>query len=229
MRAVNQVFIEEDVPVTLGIIPNAGGDLPVTDDEVTCEHLRTLQSEHPGQFEMALHGYTHARETGFHGGSEFGNLSYDSQSERIAEGKRLLGQCVRSSSKTFIPPMNTYDDTTVRALSEQGYTVVSGGTWFTREYYDRNNGMSYFEAGGLTHVPETESFEDWGAYNGSGTVPLRDAEALTDAFDETHENNGVYVQMFHYQYFTTEERLDQLRSLIQHMKSTDDVGFMTVG
>lgn len=231
MRSVDRVFIEEDVPVTLGVIPNPGGDLPLTDDEATCEYLGSLQSNHPGQFEMALHGYTHQSETGFYDGSEFGGLPLDEQSERLIEGDRILGECVEPS-QTFVPPMNTYDDETVRAVEESGYTTISGGTWFTDQYYDRDgagNETAYFETGEVRHVPETQAFEDWNAYDGSGEVPFHETETLTDAFDETHEENGVFVQMIHYQYFTTEERLEQLRTLIGHMKSTDDVGFMTLG
>lgn len=229
MRAVDRVFIDEGVPVTLGVIPNPGGDLPLTDDETTCEYLGSLQEDHPGQFEMALHGYTHQPETDFYGGSEFGGLSDTEQADRITEGERLLNQCVEPSS-TFVPPMNTYDDGTVRAASGSGYTTISGGTWFTDEYYDRNGAGDdtiYFEEGGVRHVPETQPFEDWNAYEG-GEVPFHDTETLTESFDETHADNGVYVQMLHYQYFTTDERLEQLRDLIRHMKATDDVGFMTV-
>lgn len=231
MRAVDQVFIDEDVPVTLGIIPNPGGDLPLTDDEETCEYLGTLQNEHPGQFEMALHGYTHQPETEFYNGSEFGGLAYDEQSSRLAEGDRILSECVNPST-TFVPPMNTYDNDTVRAVDEGRYTTISGGTWFTDQYYNRNgagNETAHFETDGVHHVPSTQAFEDWDAYDGSGEVPFQETETLTSEFDETHEENGVYVQMIHYQYFTTEERLEQLRELIQHMKSTDNVGFMTVG
>lgn len=227
MRAVDRVFIDEGVPVTLGVIPNPGGELPLADDEETCEYLGSLQEGHPGQFEMALHGYTHQPETDFHGGSEFGGLSPDEQSERLVRGGAMLEECVEPSG-TFVPPMNTYDQNTTRVLAEEGYTVVSGGDWFTDEYYDVDEEDDYFRAGGITHVPENQAFEDWDAYDG-GEVPFEDTETLTESFDETHAENGVHVQMLHYQYFTTDERLEQLRELIRHMKATDDVGFMTVG
>ncbi|MEM4780913.1 MAG: DUF2334 domain-containing protein [Halalkalicoccus sp.] len=229
MRAVDGVFIEEGVPVTVGVIPNPGGDLPLTEDEATCEYLGSLQEDHPGQFEMALHGYTHLPETDFYGGSEFGGQPYEEQIDRIADGDRILRECVEPSS-TFIPPMNTYDDDTVRAVENGSYTTISGGTWFTDRHYDRagaGDDPAYFETGEVRHVPETHAFEDWGAHDG-GEVPLKDTETLTDEFDGVHAENGVYVQMLHYQYFTTEERLDRLRELIRHMKATGGVGFMTV-
>lgn len=228
MRAVDEVFVEEAVPVTLGIIPNPGGELPLTDDEATCEYLRSLEADHSGQFEMALHGYTHEEKTDFYDGSEFGGVPYETQAAWLTAGERILGECVDSPSKTFIPPMNTYDDNTTRLLAEENYTVVSGGDWFTDQYYDVDDGAEYFEAGGLLHVPENQAFENWSEHDGGEEVPFEDTETLTNSFDETHEENGVHVQMLHYQYFTTEERLDQLRELIQHMKSTDDVGFMTL-
>jgi peptidoglycan/xylan/chitin deacetylase (PgdA/CDA1 family) len=230
MRAVDAVFIEEEVPVTLGIIPNPGGELPITDDEATCEYLGSLETDYPKQFEMALHGYTHEEKTDFYNGSEFGGVPYETQAEWLADGERLLGECVDSPSKTFIPPMNTYDDNTTRLLAEENYTVVSGGDWFTDGYYERDSDTDaeYFEAGGMLHVPENQAFENWGEHDGTSEVPFEDTETLTNSFDETHEENGVHVQMLHYQYFTTDERLEQLQELIQHMKSTDGVGFMTV-
>lgn len=124
--------------------------------------------------------------------------------------------------------MNTYDNDTTRLLAEEGYTVVSGGDWFTDQYYDVDADAEYFEAGGVLHVPENQAFENWDEHDGEEDVPFEDTETLTESFDETHEEDGVHVQMLHYQYFTTEERLDQLRELIQHMKSTDNVGFMTL-
>lgn len=91
MQAVDDVFIEEEVPVTLGIIPNPGGELPLTDDEATCEYLGSLEADHPGQFEMALHGYTHEEKTDFYNGSEFGGVPYETQAEWLASGEELLG------------------------------------------------------------------------------------------------------------------------------------------
>ncbi|MDG5758495.1 DUF2334 domain-containing protein [Natronococcus sp. A-GB1] len=232
MRAVDEVFIERDVPVTLGIIPDTNGSAALTEDPELCEYLQSLETNHPGQFEMAIHGTTHEPVTDFYGASEFGGLPETEQRERLAEGEALLADCVDSPSSTFIPPMNTYDTTTVEVLAESNYTAVSGGQWFTDEYYDTDN-ETYFRAGGLTHVPETQAFENWSAYeeageDDDGDVPFHDLETLTDSFDASHDENGVHVVMLHYQYFTTDDRLEKLESLIEHMQSEDDVGFLTV-
>ncbi|ELY47642.1 DUF2334 domain-containing protein [Natronorubrum sulfidifaciens] len=226
MRAVDQVFIEEEVPVTLGIIPMVGGEQPITADETTCSYLRSLETEYPGQFEMALHGYTHEAQTDFYNGSEFGGMPATTQAEWLAAGEELMHDCVDRPSKTFIPPMNTYDESTVDVLAEAEYSVVSGGDWFTSMQY---NATPPFEADGIRHVPETQAFENWtAAEDGTDEVPLYDLETLTDSFDRSVETNAVHVQMIHYQYFTSDQRLERLRSLIQHMKATDDVTFMTL-
>lgn len=229
LRAVNDVFIDEEVPVTLGIIPDTNGDASLTDDPELCSYLRSLESDHPGQFEMAVHGYTHEPETDFYDGSEFGDLPRDEQRERLADGEAILADCVESPSSTFIPPMNTYDETTVDVLEDADYTTVSGGSWFTNEYYDTDE--SVFEAGELTHVSETQAFENWSEYEDADDeddVPFEDLETMTESFDDAHEANEIHTVMLHYQYFTTDERLDQLESLIEHMKGEDDVAFMTI-
>ncbi|EMA37824.1 DUF2334 domain-containing protein [Halobiforma nitratireducens] len=236
LRAVNDVFIEAEIPVTLAIIPMVEGDAPITDDERTCEYLRSLEADHPGQFEMALHGYTHEPITEFSGGSEFGGLPVDEQRERLVAGQELLADCVDSPSSTFVPPMNTYDDRTVEVLAEANYTTVSGGSWFTADYYDEASPFDD-ENESLRHVPENLAVENWTAYDRDGAdddddddddVPLEDLETLTHSFDESHADNDVLVVMFHYQYFTSDDDLEMLESLIEHMKSEGGVAFMTV-
>ncbi|OIB55622.1 DUF2334 domain-containing protein [Natrialba sp. SSL1] len=240
LRDVNQVFIDEEVPVTLGIIPDTNGEAPLTDDPDLCTYLQSLETDYPGQFEMALHGYTHEPVTEFYGASEFGDLPADEQRERLEAGEELLDECVHSPSSTFIPPMNTYDETTVSVLEDANYTTVSGGSWFTDAHFDGNE--TVFEDGDLVHIPETQPFENWTAYeervleaeesadnNESDeiVVPFEDLETLTDSFDEAHAANDVHVVMFHYQYFTTDERVEQLELLVQHTKD-EDAGFLTI-
>lgn len=218
-RAVDRVFIEEDVPVTLGVIPAVeGAGSPITDTDGTCGYLRSLLSDHPGQFEIALHGYTHDRRTDFYTGSEFGGIDNGTQAQWLSTGTEIMTACTGVEPRTFIPPMNTYDAGTVRAASAEEYRTVSGGDWFTAQYY---NETGVFVAGGVVHVPQNASFVDWdrnGLYNQS---------ALRAEFDAAYEANGIHVQMLHYQDFETEADRAKLRRLIRYMKSTD-TAFLTV-
>jgi len=218
-RAVDRLFIEENVPVTLGVIPAVEGTgSPITDSDGTCDYLRSLLSDHPGQFEIALHGYTHDRRTGFYTGSEFGGVDNATQAQWLSTGTGIMTACTGVEPRTFIPPMNTYDTGTVRAANAEGYRTISGGNWFTAQYY---NETGVFVAGGLIHVSQDASFVDWdrhGLYNQS---------ALRNEFDEAYEANELHVQMLHYRNFETEADRAKLRRLIRYMKSTD-TAFLTV-
>lgn len=220
MRAVDDVFVREGVPVTQGVIPAIEGDRVDPNGEL-CRYLRTRARNHPETFEYALHGYTHEERTAFHGGSEFGGLPPDRQRQLIRDGTRALETCVDETPTTFVPPLDTYDNATARALVDEGYTVVSGGGWFTAGYYDETEP---FEAHGLYHLPNSQSFvENW------TTNEFHSQSSLERRFDAAHRDGGLYVQMLHYPTFTNESRLAVLEGLIDHMQSTDEVAFMTVG
>ncbi|WP_254545234.1 DUF2334 domain-containing protein [Halomarina pelagica] len=219
MRAVDEIFVEEDVPVTLGVIPTTADGEPITRSPL-CSYLRENERAHPELFEVALHGYTHERRTGFHGGSEFGGLDPARQRDLVARGTETLTDCVGERPTTFVPPMDTYDEGTVEALAAANYAVVSGGGWFAAEYYGETDA---FERGGLLHVPNDGGFvADWTANE------FHDAATLERRFDRAVED-GVYVQMLHYQDFTTPERRERLRAFIRYVKDSGDVRFMTLG
>ncbi|MWG35663.1 DUF2334 domain-containing protein [Halomarina oriensis] len=220
MVAVDRIFVEEGIPVTLGVVPQVGNGAPITDTDL-CPYLRSLERDHPGQFEMALHGYTHEQRTDFYGGSEFGGLDPATQRAYIDSGTRTLTECVGERPTTFVPPMDTYDGATVDALRAANYTVVSGGGSFTAQYYDETEP---FERDGLLHVPNDGGFvANW------STGAFHDADTLERRYDWAVEDGEIYVQMLHYQDFTTEERRAQLRAYIQYVKASGDVRFMTLG
>ncbi|MFC5970155.1 DUF2334 domain-containing protein [Halomarina salina] len=220
MRAVDQTFVDEGVPVTLGVIPQVNGEHSITESDV-CTYLRERARENPDIFEFSLHGYTHEKRTDFHGGSEFGGLDPTTQREFVEDGTRTLTDCVGERPTTFVPPMDSYDEATVDALSAEGYTTVSGAGWFTADYYGTSE---VFQQGGLVHVPNDGGFvANW------TTGEFHDPATLEQRFDWAIEDEGLYVQMLHYQDFDTPERLEQLREFLQYVKGYGDVRFMTVG
>jgi len=220
MRAVDDVFVETGVPVTNGVIPSmAGAD--IRPNSSLCRYLRQQESNHPELFEYSLHGYTHEQETDWGGKSEFGGLPHEEQLKRLRQSQAVFEDCLGYRPNTFVPPFDTYDNATVRALQAEGYGVVSGSEWFTTEHYGQTG---IFESGGLTHIPSSQSFvENW------STAELHSTAELTAAFDRAYRNNSVYVQMLHYPNLENESDRQRLRSLIQHMKSREGVAFMTVG
>lgn len=223
MKAVDRVFIEENVSVTAGAIPSPG-NMTLSSDMEICQYWRQQRQQHPEVFEYALHGYNHKPITEFQGGSEFGNVSAERQREMIKNGSRIMENCLGTKPDVFIPPRETYDNTTAEILANQGYTAVSGGDWFTKTYYNRTD---LFRSQGILHVPSDGA--DGGFLKNWSSGEFYSQKTLESRFDRAYENGSVYVQMIHYQYFTGQDKLNTLRGLIEHMKSKEDVTFMTLG
>ncbi|ELZ33346.1 deacetylase [Halogeometricum pallidum JCM 14848] len=220
MRAVDAVFVEEGVPVTNAVIPFVGGR-NITDADDTCAYLRELGREHPDTFEFALHGYTHENRTDFYGSSEFGAQPYETQRAWMREGTDELLACTGERPTTFVPPMNTYDENTTRAAAAADYVTVSGGSWFTRQYYGE---APVFESGSVVHVASAGGYvENW------ATLETKSRADLRADFDEAYAEGGTFVMMIHYPDFDAPENRADLRALVEHAKSREDVRFVTVG
>jgi peptidoglycan/xylan/chitin deacetylase (PgdA/CDA1 family) len=222
-RAVSELFIEHEIPITDAVIPTQDGES--IEETEFCRELRQRRNEHPELVEYALHGYRHEpRASGFGRGgqtTEFAGLPYDEQRVRIAEGTRILAESLESAPRTFVPPYATYDETTVRALSDSGIDVISGSDWFTRGYFGETG---VFETDGVLHVPTTHGFvRDW------ETIEFHDERDLRARFDDSYGGGGLYVQLLHYWTFNTKERFEQLRSFLEYIIGHDDLLYATVG
>jgi len=79
-----------------------------------------------GILEVALHGYSHqAISENKNKYSEFSGLDYNSQLTKILNGKKYLEDMLDIKITTFIPPWNSYDNNTVRALEYLGFDTIS--------------------------------------------------------------------------------------------------------
>lgn len=220
MRAVDDVFVETDVPVTQGVIPAGGGD-EVAPNGAFCQYLRSQAARHPGTFEYALHGYTHQRRTDFGGGSEFGGRSPTVQRTLVQNGTAALEACIGDQPTTFIPPLNTYDTATAQAVADTDYRVISGGEPLTDRYYNRTG---LFEADGVLHLPASQGLvKNW------TTHELHDQRYLEAQFDAAYQNGSVYVQMIHSATLDDPSDRAVLAELIEYMQARDNVSFMTAG
>jgi len=122
-EGVIDVFRRNGVAVTMGVIPYVG-DRSVLDDRRLTESLRRAVAD--GSAEVALHGYRH---TDWHlhaVSSEWAGVSYEQQRQWLKEGKGVLEKTVAAPVTTFVPPYNTYDRNTLRALANTGFRHISG-------------------------------------------------------------------------------------------------------
>lgn len=152
-----EAFRKHAVPITFGIIPfKVAGDvhdpsaqdlLPL--DSVKAKILRTAFEE--GILEISLHGYSHqtnSREQL----SEFANLDYPEQVDRLARGKTYLQDLTGARVITFLPPWNTYDLNTLSALEETGFSMLSANK---KGLVDKGSNLRFLPVScGLTELQE---------------------------------------------------------------------------
>jgi predicted deacetylase len=77
-----------------------------------------------GHAEIVLHGYSH-QTTSVPAYTEFAGRELKEQWTRIIEGKHELEHRLGAPVTTFVPPWNSYDQSTVTALEEAGFACLS--------------------------------------------------------------------------------------------------------
>lgn len=84
------------------------------------------ESTSRGITEVALHGFYHPKGySNISKNTEFYNVPYDIQFQKIHDGKKILDSLFCTNVTTFIPPHNTYDNLTLDLLYEHGFKCVS--------------------------------------------------------------------------------------------------------
>jgi hypothetical protein len=76
-----------------------------------------------GLFDVALHGYSH--QVNLNPLNEFAGLDYNIQLEKLNKAKVLLESLVKDSVTTFVPPWNSYDLNTIKALEKLDFSIIS--------------------------------------------------------------------------------------------------------
>lgn len=124
LQAVNQVHIDKNVPVTLGIVAhqNASAGNQLLQDAQFLDYMRSIASNH--LFEFAQHGYTHQSVT-MVSPSEFYGRPYAVQYDTIKKGRDDIKQAFGVVPTTFIPPFDKSDNNTLKAAKALGFTDYS--------------------------------------------------------------------------------------------------------
>jgi peptidoglycan/xylan/chitin deacetylase (PgdA/CDA1 family) len=128
LQAVNQLNINMNVPVTLGIIPHPyptpSGNQLIKVNNTFLAYMRSLTSNH--LFQFAQHGYTHL-DTGPSpvGPSEFYGRPYAAQYDAIKQGRDDITQAFGVTPTSFLPPFDKSDNNTLKAAQALGFTEYS--------------------------------------------------------------------------------------------------------
>ncbi|MGA2435629.1 MAG: DUF2334 domain-containing protein, partial [Bryobacteraceae bacterium] len=126
-----EAFRKRALRCTFGVIPYTGwGDtgnplpsvyLPLVPEKVAI--LKRAVAD--GTIDVAQHGYCHQPFRGKP--TEFAALPLDVQREKIRRGAAFLSSSLETKSSVFIPPWNSYDRNTLRALDSLGFIGISAG------------------------------------------------------------------------------------------------------
>lgn len=124
-----EIFARHDVPLCVAAIPFArapGGEtIPLSAQNAA--HL--LKAAGAGVIEIAQHGHSHIRRGNDARGlrSEFAGVPAAEQMRLIREGMEHLASLFNRHIKGFVPPWNTYDQSTVQSVGEAGFQYLSAG------------------------------------------------------------------------------------------------------
>ena len=81
-----------------------------------------------GTVTPAVHGFSHGNNRRNPGASsEFTGLPEEEQTLLLKLARRALLDEAGVDARVFVPPFNTYDETTLRALREAGFEILSAG------------------------------------------------------------------------------------------------------
>jgi len=102
-----------------------------------------------GIVDCALHGWNHRSVTGAPPHSEFCGRSLEQQEARIRRGRDFLAQQIGIAARVFVPPWNSYDRDTIRALEGAGIRCLSANRYFP-----------YLRSSKIVYAPITVEIKD---------------------------------------------------------------------
>ena len=130
-QRVYEIFAKADIKPLIGVVPDCRDELLHYEENKVefWDLVRKLQGE---GWIVAQHGYQHVYETkesgilGINPFSEFAGLSYEAQLDKLKKGRDILKEN-GILSDIFMAPGHTYDEKTIEALKECGFSHVTDG------------------------------------------------------------------------------------------------------
>ncbi len=129
------LFEKNNAKLTIGVVPIAMQQ-SIDKGEISSEDIDFIKKYiDKGVVEIAQHGFAHnANYQSDQIVSEFYKVEYEKQYKEIKEGKEYLDLLFNEKISTFIPPWNAYDDNTVTALVNSGFSTISAARYGAIEY-----------------------------------------------------------------------------------------------
>jgi hypothetical protein len=235
LRAVVELFVDERVPCNYVVVP-------AFMEPETADYLRAKRSAHPGLVEINQHGFLHEQVLrGRHRYSEFGgDRPLSEQKAAIEEGRRILEHYFGDDlgPAIFTPPANRFDEKTLQAMSELGFSILSGLVK-TRVHRRAVYAVGYVL--GRTHLFGTPISYHQGVVPRHGLLELSTAidvdmdtnlfghtrvkgvDDLMEEFERARRVQSVVGVMIHHAAYTSAAKLDTLRGFFRALRATGDV------
>ena len=192
------ILIKNQVTFTFGVIPfvtlgNFREPEPCDNSLLQQDKIQLFKyGIENNALEVALHGYEHKTiDTIGNDHSEFRGADLDSQINKIKEGKALLEQQLGTAINTFIPPWNTYDENTLKALMLNNITCISSNRFQPAR---RISDMNYLPI--TIELPDLKSAVNMAIDNNdsdSAIIVLMHPYDFKESGDERAKYNCQYV------------------------------------
>jgi peptidoglycan/xylan/chitin deacetylase (PgdA/CDA1 family) len=174
---VTTTLVNSGIPQTIGLIPyQDDGISSFAQDGNLVAYLGGIIGD---LVEIALHGYAHTE-------NEFQNMDLSEANTKIAGGKQTIQTGLNVTTTTFIPPNYVFNNNTVTACANNGFTVFSSGGGL-----DANDWG--YDPAGLLHIPETVQFADW---TGEESI-ARSSSVIIDECQQSLNDHDVCVILIH--------------------------------
>jgi len=227
LQAVNQVHIDENIPVTLGIIPHpnlkATGNELLQDDQFLV-YMRSIATN--PLFEFAQHGYSHVDDRLSGTKSEFTGRPYALQLELMQNGQADIKDAFGVTPTTFIPPFNNGDNSTVQAAAALGFTNYSTGFLGVHVQERYQDGVT-IEASVPIGATIPIGASSVTAFNAS----IRAATNTTERFLNDPQSGDTLTVAYHVWAFNSAngtvdpQKIELFRNYIDYLKTRGDVLF----
>ena len=240
LRRVMELLAAARVPCNYEVVPaNLSPE--------AAKYLAEARAAHPGLVSLNQHGNIHEQTlNGEHVWSEFaGGRPYAEQLAAIREGRDRLRDALGDDfgARVFTPPCHKYDETTLRALADLGFDVLSAGFQTDRLaqwYYAAGRRLGRvswlgrrvsYHAARLPRVPlvEVSCAIDVDEDQDAAGQRIEKSEAqLAREFARARRVHPVVGVMLHHATYETDAKRDVLAAFLARLRADRDVRFTTV-
>jgi predicted deacetylase len=119
-------MLTNSIRMSIASVPIAISNKEMQNNEVLPSRIQLLtEGVRKNLFEICLHGYRHMNNSVKWSPSEFSGIPLLTQETMVKNGKHTLESLTGTKVKVFVPPFNGWDQNTLMALADNGFSILS--------------------------------------------------------------------------------------------------------